>query len=451
MPLEKDYIPKTSIDNNDKLRIVTEEDESGSTLVSVLQEKIGESVANPFQQIVNTSDDKGTIYTEQTSVGVPGAGREFVSGEGDSYGVGLEDTTPDGTPVAGSAWHCEIANTTGNTITSATDVTTVLSSDSGSTTGLFDGETTGKYILIGSEYTFGGVKVKIDTLGTIEPGNVAMEYLATSSGWVDVPFMATDADFPYTQKGNQLATCSSCSEQWRGGFNPLSLPVSWDKVTLNINGTDYTKYWARFRITSDITLDPVMEQLKLHTNRFEVNADGKTEYFGRSRYANTILIEKHTNATYDPSNEDIKIAPGITISATDVRFTNNSKDGIILSGVIPEGLDTSIPAQVVIDWYAKGTGAGNVELGFEYTNSGTDFVYDGNATTVTLTPDITSINNEEEARQRTTFLVDARNGFPGDKLYGSLTRDASVSRVGDTYGDGIVITGYQVIGYFCRP
>jgi len=263
--------------------------------------------------------------------------------------------------------------------------------------------------------------------------------------------MATDADFPYTQKGNQLASCSSCSEQWRFGFNPLSLPVTWAKVALTINGTVYTKYWARLRVTSAITLDPIMEQIKLHTNRFEINADGSTEYFGKSRYAKDIEVHKHTNALKNPVNENIEVGVGITEIRTDNEFKDDATDGFIISGKIPEGMDTSIPAQLEVEWYAKGTGTGDVELELETVGATPGFVYDGTAVPNASTPVITSVDNDNEVLQRSTFLVDNSKGLPGDKIYGSIFRDASTGNLDDTFAGNIVVTGFRVIGYFWRP
>ena len=209
-----------------------------------------------------TGDDKGVaVKGGQVSVGAPGEGQEMVVGEGDSYPVTI-------------AFHCTEANTTGLTITGATDVTEILQSDESSTTGLFDGVTAGNYILVGAVERFAGVKAKIDTAGTIEPDNVCGEYLEDNSPtWTDSKYMATDSNFPYTQRGNTLASVIG-SEQWRFGYDPTAGIPTWDTVTLNINGTDYTYRWARFRIETAITLDPIIQQIKLHTNRWECNADG---------------------------------------------------------------------------------------------------------------------------------------------------------------------------------
>ncbi len=52
--------------------------------------------------------------------------------------------------------------------------------------------------------------------------------------------------------------------------------------------------------------------------------------------------------------------------------------------------------------------------------------------------------------QRSTFLISAFTALPGDKIYGSLERDARVANTNDTFTGAIVITGYQVIAYAWR-
>lgn len=393
----------------------------------------------PFIDVTETGDDKGLVVTEQFSVGSRGgAGRESVFGEGDSYPVPL-------------AYHCTLSNTTGMTITSAVDISTILQSDASSSVGLFNGTTTGNYILVGSDYRFGGVKAKIDTLGSVEPNNVIAEFLEETDVWTRAYYMVTDSNYPYTQKGNVLSSCSSCSEQWRFGFDPLNLPIPWVQATMTINGAPVTKYWARFRVSATITTDPLIEQLKLHTNRFEVNADGFTEYFGRSRYSKAINVIIEANTQKNPPNENVQISSGITILRTDNELANSANDGVVITGLFPEGIDTSIPILLYVDWYPKSTGAGDVELELELVVATEDFVYDGTATSIPAQPVITTVDNELYNRKTSIFYVIVQEALPGDTVYGSLHRDARSTNLDDTFASNIVITGVYVIGHFWKP
>lgn len=398
----------------------------------------GQTMSDSFLSQDSEGDDAGIKCSGQFSVGQPEAGKEAVFGGGDSY------------PVLG-AWHFDEANLTNQTITSAIDVTDILQSDSGSTTGLFGGTSSGKCILVCSDVApYGGVKVKVNTAGVVEPANVEANYLSSLNTWTTAPFMASDSD-SLEQYANLLAARSDSSEQWRFAFNPLDLPVSWEELTMTINSVEYTGYFARFCITSAITTDPIIEQIKLHTNRFEVNSNGRTEYFGVARYEKTISVINSTNADKNPSNENISIASGITEIRTDNEFNDNASDGFILSGVVPEGLDTSIPIQVIVDWYANTTSVGNVELELETVNVGEAFVYDGSAAKVSQTPVVTPIDNQQYELQRSTFLVDASGSLPQDRIYGSLFRDATIGNADDTLAGSIVVTNYQVLGYFWKP
>lgn len=394
-----------------------------------------------FIEGVPTGDDKGLKFTGgQQSTGAPNAGQEAIFGEGDSY------------PVV-RAWHFDYANLSGTTITGATEVTDILQSDNGSTTGLFGGTAAGSAIIVMSDLgRYGGVKAKIDTLGTVEPANITAEYLADNTPtWVTSPYMVTDADFPYEQKGNVLSSCSSCSEQWRFGFDPDNLPPTWDEVTMTINGYPYIGRFAMFRVTSPITLDPVMEQLKLHTNRMEVNAEGSSEYFGRSRYPKDITVIKSANSDKTTGNQNISIASGITITGSNNAFTDNSDDGLILTAVLPIGVDTSIPMQVDIDWQPLGAGTGNVELKAEIVKVTNGFTYDGAATAISLADQITAIANQQNERQVSSFKFFVNDMLPGDIVVISIHRDARVTNPDDTLAGSIAINYWRLFGYFWKP
>ena len=434
MPKASDYPLKTPVEDTDNFLGT---DGSGA-VKNYNATEIKDYVSLPNITAKTSGDDRGVNISEQFSVGAPSAGKEAVFGEGDSYPV----------PIA---YHCTIANTTNMVITSAIDVATILQSDSGSTTGLFNGDSDGLYLLVGSDYRFGGVKAKMGTAGVVEPDQIIAEYLQATNTWTRSYFMATNADYPYEQKGNTVSTSSSKSEQWRFGFDPLNLPAPWVKVALTINGTASTKYWARFRIDGTITTDPQMEQIKLHTNRHEINADGFTEYFGRSRYSKIINTVIEANATKNPPNENVQLATGMTVVRTDNELANGASDGVIVRGLFPEGVDTSIPILIYVDWYAKDDSDGDVELELEVVVATEDFVYDGTASKVATTPVITSVTNDQYNRQTSIFKVIAQEAFPGDTAYGSLFRDATSGNTDDTYSSNIVIAGIYVIGHFWKP
>jgi|GEM_PF-3327736 len=393
-----------------------------------------------FITVTPSGDDKGLNIAAELSVGSPAEPHETVLGEGDSYPVNI-------------AFHCDTATTTGLTITGATNVTTELQSDSGSTVGLFGGTAAGKYLLIGADYPFGGAKVKMDTIGVVEPANVIGEYLKDSAPtWATSPYMVTNADFPYEQKGYEIASCSSCSEQWRFGFDPDDLPTTWAKVTLNINGTDYEKYWGRFRITSAITTDPTVEQLKQHTNRWECNADGNTEYFGRARYPKDLTM--HWGLTnqlqgFAPQNENIDFATDLSLVYIGNKFANGQTDGRGGFFVVPTGLDTSIPVTMEVLWEPLDNTAGNVAYEIDIAPKKVGELMDTADTPTTISGVETIAVNESNVLKRTRIKFFINTLVPGDVIGLGLKRLGG--DVTDTYGGPVALINVRLIGYFWRP
>ena len=426
-------------------RAITDSD-SVQTAVEILELRVnaGEPAITADEateiglDITTTGDDKGMSITDgELKIGSPLTPHEAVIGEGDSYPV----------PVA---YHCVYADFSGLVLTGAVDVTDILQSDSGSTVGLFGDDVPGATLLVGSDYPFGGAKVKIVT-AMINGGSLTGEYLKDSSPtWYPAPFMSTLSEFPYTQYGQVICNADNTSEQLRFGFDPDDLPTTWAKVTLNINGIPQTKYWARFRITSPITSDAVIQQLKLHTSRWECNGDGTTEYFGRSRYPKTIDIHAFANAVKTPSNQNISIASGITQTVVRNKFVNSASDGSIISGVLPVGIDTSIPIKLEVSWYQDGTSSGDVELEVEIVKVSDGFIFDGTAVAETPVTNIVSVNNNNKELQHSNFKFLINDMLVGDTAILSLFRDATSGNLDDTLTDSIVITDYRLVGYFWR-
>lgn len=393
-----------------------------------------------FIEVTQTGDDAGVNFTGQVSVGTPSTGKELVVGEGDSY------------PVRG-AWHCSYSNISGLTVTSATDVTSILQSDSGSLTGLFNGTTSGQCLLVYSDLArFGGAKVKLGTAGVVEPDNVVAEYLQDNSPtWVETKFMASDGDYPYESKSNVLGSCASCSEQWRFSFDPNNVPPVWNVVTMNINGSNYTGRFALIRLTGSITSDPTVEQIKLHTNRWECNATGATEYFGLGRYKRTLNTHEYENADKATGDQNLSLASGITLSRSDNVFANSANDGFILQGVVPVGLDTSIPLELTVEWYADASGSGDIEIEAELVKVTNGFTWDGTATSSALLPVVTSVSSEQYVRKQSKFQFFLEDLLPGDQYYLSVFRDATSGNADDTFVGSVIITYNEVDGYFWKP
>ncbi len=387
--------------------------------------------------ITGSGDDAGvSIPDGQFSVGKAGAGQESVFGEGDSYPV----------PVA---YRFDQANLSGRVITGATDVASELQNDSANPISMFDGITVGKSLLFGSDVPFQGIKLKTITAGVMNNGDIITEYLADSTPtWTEIKFMATDANQPFNQYAKVLANHSGESEQIRGGFTP-NVIVSRVPVTLTINGVGISKYWTVMRIGTAITTDPIIQQVKLHTNRHEINAGGEEEDFGIARKPVTILSNLEAWGDNSAASELVLYGTDVSVYRSDCEFADSATDKLATAIKIPIGLDTSIPLQLKVSWYAKANEDGDVRLKVNFVIDSDGDTLDGSIVSTALSEVITVTGATETKVLRTTaYLLDVSDALVGDTLAMRLWRNPTDTE--DTYTNSIIIENAQLIAYFWR-
>ncbi len=375
-------------------------------------------------------DDKGLhLKNGQLAVGEWDNGKETVLGEGDS----TTDTM--------------VVLQTNDDIT-YTDVTSIFSSDTGSVQGLFNGTTTGKTIYVGGDFKFYGLKAKINTDGLVEPMNVILEYW-NGSGWEQSLLMASDSQPPLNQFGWDIAQNNSTSEQWRFGLDPYGIKPLWEKST--IEGVE--KYWGRFRITATITTDPIIEQLKLHTNRMQIKENGLSEFLGTARYKDTIMSGTNNlinNSAETPRDTNIKYAPGVTARIRDNRFEANNDQSTLLTLNIKEGLDTSILVALDISYDVLAAVTGDIDLELNKILVEDGFVYDGNGVMVLCDNPITTVVSAiAEQRMTTRFYIRLDDALPNSAYRLQLKRNGSSAA--DTLASSIAISHLEVSGYFWKP
>lgn len=374
-------------------------------------------------------DDYGLIMNGQLAIGTKEQGHELIVGQGDSYPVEV-------------AFHFN-----GSTYT---DITTELQSDNGSTVGVFGGTTAGNMLYIGSSVKFYGLKVKFVTAGIVEPSNIVAEYWdEDTTSWIQTNFMVTDSSYPYGQYGNEISSCGdNCSEHWRFDFDPNLLAPFWDKNTVNV----VEKYWGRLRIVTDITLDPIIEQIKCHSSRWECNDNGSTEYFGYARYAKTLqagLDKVISNSLSTPANQSVTYGPNLTMSYVNNKFAHTARDGFGMVQNIIEGVDTSIVLRLDVSYYVDGTQTGNIELQSDLYIIKNGFLYDGTdtPTNTSVVENITVASNK--IRRTASMFIDIASLTNEDAIVLDIFRDGGVGN--DTLATAIVVTNVRLTGYTWKP
>jgi hypothetical protein len=377
------------------------------------------------QITVTTGDDYGVIFSDQVSV----LG-ELIAGR-------------DSNPIEG-AWHCQIANTTDKVITGCTDVSTILMSDNGSVTGMFGGTTAGSYLLIASTEPAEGQKVKYDALATVEPGNVlGQAFISDLAGWQSAPRMGTNASPPYNSNAWEIS--KHLSEQIFYGFNPLTrdLPDQWLENTFTINGVDSTAFFSRLIVISPISGDPQVEQIKIHTDRIEVEAGGIFKY-GRARSPVELNLDVKESTTA-PRDGTFTLTPQSDVKGKKNRFQAGATDRVVYSMERVWGLDTSVPIVLEIGYFVDGPATGTLEFTVEISQVKNGFVFDGTEPYLTDTLTIPIPSAIDEVQQTLDILVPVQELSSNATVFVTLTRAAGQG--GDNLAQDIIVTLERAFGY----
>jgi len=364
--------------------------------------------------------DLGIIFRGEVNIGTVDEPHELCVGQGDS--------TTEGMVVFSSPDNVNF-----------TDNTEAASSGEGSTYQAWTGATAaGAADYIGSDFPFCGFKMRTAVIGEAVAGDVVREYY-NGSAWVDFTALATDentlesrADNIGTVVGGEQVRVGSCDDQ----------------SLVTINGVE--KYYMRFRIVSDITLAPYVEQIKIHTNRFEVNPTGKTESFGEAIYEKDLVM--HWELTdilsgFSPNSTNIVFADGLTLVYSANRFNNNVTDGRGGYIVLPEGLDTSKGVNLEILFTPLNDTAGDVNFIVETHQTRVGDVIDATNTPESATGSVTIELNENNVLHEGKFNVNVQNLIPGEILAFGLKRDGG----GDSYAGNIALVNVRATGFFFKP
>lgn len=305
--------------------------------------------------------DEGVVITKELHVGFPGGGAESCLGEGDSYTKGMLVYTYDGA--------------------SFVDVSSNASSPSGSSFA-FPNTNVNSAIYLASDYfgfsttfdvlTHFGVKSNI--LTPHSTGTIIAEYW-NGSAWTEVKTMTVDADSPYTPRADKMFQNVGSHQTF---YNSYLAADSWTKNDPVSYGKDL--FWARFRITSALDVAPVFEQFKLHTNNYQIEADGWVNYYGSSRPVRSLPWDLGliTISGVGPGNTDIAISDNLLIGRINNRFSGTGTNSMGFSKRLPLDCDTSSPINFKVCVRADGASGGNYNLNvYHGYATPSDLIYDG--------------------------------------------------------------------------
>ncbi|KKK44640.1 hypothetical protein LCGC14_3166790, partial [marine sediment metagenome] len=321
--------------------------------------------------------DLAQVILGELQVGSPEKPSESVFGEGDSH-------------VRGMA----VFHNTNLEIGVWSDITTEMASASGSTADALPGTGAGNTFYIGGDIEFPGFKVDTTVAIALGAGALILEF-HNGVAWTPFDIMVADSVIPYDSHAQDIWG-RIADEEVR--FGPM---VGW--AQRNLDGT--TKFWIRARVSVGITTVPTLEQTKLSTNRYEITADGFTERFGDAEDQRSFFHQRLTDdlSGASPTNGALVLSTNITITPVDNRFNNNALDGFGAIEALPEGLDTSRPVELVVNWIPKVATAGDVEFEVNVAQLAIGDVLDGSVADVN-TAVVTSVGAGQTDILRQTVL-----------------------------------------------
>ncbi len=340
---------------------------------------------------------------------------------------------------------------TNGVITGATDIT-LDTRNPDTNIGLFGGTIVGKTLLVGSDNRFSGAQVYVTTKGEVLPNKVVASYLKEEYDWVPLTYMVTEGEFDYTQFANNFGIKDGGIEQWRFGFDKDDLPTTWSKVTLNINGIDYTKYWAKVLITEDITSDLVFNTLTLHDNNVKINNDGVLEFYGRCRYSKLLQSGVNNlinNSITTLSSQGVTYEDGVTVADyKNNMFHNNVEDSTLIAQNIDLGVDTSIPLYLTLNYFCDADTGGDINFILDVYKVSDGIIYGGasNKQTYNLIVPATPIGS----RSSFTFKIPIQDLLVDHGVLLNLKRNAKAENVNDTFNGNVVISNFRMFAYFWR-
>ena len=295
--------------------------------------------------VSDVPDDEGLNIFGELHVGSPEFPSEAVFGEGDSYTRGMliytynssgtgsyKDVTVSGSSI-GDGLYIEFPNTgSGDAIYLASTI-----------------EKNGDYT------KHFGLKILSTQLVNTGSGIAIPEYYNGSS-WIPFNFMLTDAAGEYLPHGIDFGPETGSYHlryDWR-------MNQDWATSDLMGIGTDY--YWARYRILLPILQSFRIEQMKIHSNRSEINEDGFIEYFGKARPFGTLPwdINLTRPGTENPADQNVWLSDNLDVGRSDNKFRAGSTDRIGFNGYLPDDLDTSCPIQLQWSAVTDVTDGGNI-------------------------------------------------------------------------------------------
>ena len=358
----------------------------------------GDSILGYWQEAF--PGDLGTSVQGEFHVGTPYQPAETVLGEGDSTILNMHVFTTNG---AGAGF-----------IDETTDA------GDGTAYNVFQGVTAGHICYWGvSDREFPGIKLNITTAMVLGAGVVVWEISDGAAGWTAINLLATNSNSPYEQYAQALMVRVE-NDQIR--FDPSS-------VTFGINTVNgQAAYWLRARITTGITTAPIASKAgsastKIHTNRWECNSNGYTEFFGGAIKSGALQLGTRYPAAggSSPGSVTFDVSANVSWVDTDAQFAG-AGDAVIWQVPVPPGLDTSREISIDAVWAPSTTDVTGVSMILRAVQLSPGDNMAGALPEITDTQIYTASGTADDVEATVTHSLSIPNALPGETVVLQLER-----------------------------
>lgn len=238
-----------------------------------------------------------------------------------------------------------------------TDITNNLKEDNSISTPLFNSLIVGSICYIGDRSKFASILFNITAV--MGSGIIVSEYWS-GSAWTQFNFMASQSNSPYTTYANNAFSIAE-PQIYRLAIL-LQQGNNW--ISNSVNGV--LKYWIRFRITSSLSISPVIDYFKIYGNTTIIKQDGSILHHGLARTLKLIPYDMSSavaSGVTTPQSQDLFFSSVLKIG----RIYNKFRNGDALNGVflLPADLDSSSRLSLRISFFSDVSTA--LQAGFGMT------------------------------------------------------------------------------------
>ena len=263
-----------------------------------------------------------------------------------------------------------------------------------------------------------GIKVNMEVALVPGAGEIVAEYY-DGTFWQEFNGMVTNGNAPYAPHAKAYFE--------QEGSTQLRYDIDMTNALWGFNdppATGTAHRWVRFRIASTITTTCEIDQIKLHTNRTEINEDGFLEMFGDARNSQILELSIGSGNPIEGNmqNQDIYVDENVGVGFQQNRFTAT---GDILGYAVnlPDNIDTSCPVNLV--WSGRYVTGGAAQWTIRYrrvepgqTLYTAEPAASGETVTIVLDETVTAAINEifSVELDLSEYLPTRQGGF-GDQVW----------------------------------